>query len=889
MKKSRAILGAVLGLALTVPLSPLSAQAAGGRWEQIDHQTRRYFIPDSEITKQRQVLSTSEKLISSSTQTQKGRLIKSGADPVGAVTYQDVPNPDKDKVTIIPGAAEQIGDDWVEYETVQREKAYNRFYTQNENKYDLYNEQTRTANTYQITEKVRITESWTDPVTKQLRQHVTDTTETRNEVRYSGWTENNKQIRVDAGTSPRTWGPDLIYVKVPDEKRIAKRQPIVPPGGLAAGWFLVNTETFRHFVAGTTPPDGVRPATEARAAEMRTTGDEWVLVNSETIRFFHQGTTPPQGGVAASPEQRDAMVNPVNSGWILANSELIRYFVPGPTPPKDAQLADAQKQAEMKAGVSSEWYLVNVEHIRNFIHGNVPPQDATRSDEPAGFDPILTGDWALNHVQSFRFFVPIPGDFENPIPPKPDNPAPIVKLDAITKYPEKAWTEYGEIRKERQGLLIRKFQPVTQVVPRTQTEITIHQAYNLQTYTTYENREIPVNLGGGTEMMTFQVPVKNYRWVLEEVNRTYREVPYPNLYIALGERELPAERANEVGALASANAERPSTFKGDAGSSGKATLSAAKLREQMGANAVKASEAAMTAEELEEAKRVAEEQVRQAAEEERRRQAEEEEKRKAEREAVAKAEQERKAAEEAAAEAAREAARKAEEEAAKKGRDAQEKLFKDAYEAAKKAIEDTRKQLTQSFKDSIGSVLDMLDPFTSGKDKLDSKHLEKNWKEIEKNFEQALKDLEKSYEDRLKNAKDTVALTEILTQYQKDIAAKQAEMNQKIKEANNQIGRAILEHVSKGGTMRTGEQADVNGQSVKAFYSHDTGRWIIFGYPSQDYKGDPVIIATGVDPRKSGKDTPIKDFTYNGVKLSFLVDYSWHIFYSVYDATIVKK
>lgn len=696
MKKCRAILGAVLGLALTVPLSPMTAEAAGGRWGQVDTKTRRYFVPDGQVQKQTTVLGSTEKLLSSTAQTQRGRLLESGVDKVGPVTSKDVENAAKDKVTTVPGAAEAVGNEWFEYETVKREKAFNRFYSQQELDYDLFAEQTRTAHTYQVTDNVRTTETWTDPVTKQQQQNVADSTQTRNEIRYSAWTETSKKVRVDAGNRTRTWGPDLVFVKVPDEQRIAKRTPLTPPGGMEAGWWLMDSETFRFFVAGSTPPKDAKAATEAKAEEIRKgTGpsvgganSDWSLAKSETVRYFLAGATAPAGGVAASPEQKDAMVNPVNSGWSLANSELIRYFVPGITAPKDAKLAAPEQQAAVKAGVSDEWHLVDVATFRNFIAGNVPPQNATRSGEQVGTDPSGNGDWALDHLQSFRFFVPIPGDFENPIPAKPENPAPIVKLDAISKYPAKAWNEYGAIRKERQGLLIRKFQPVTQVVPRTQTEITTHQAYNLQTYTTYEHRDIPVNTGGGLEMMTFQVPVKNYRWVLEVVNQTARELPYANLQIALGDRELPSERANEIAALATADGDRPTSFQGDSGSGGKSDLSASKLREKMGANEVKASSIALTAAQVEEARKKAEEQARQQLEEANKKKAEEEAKRKAEREEQARLERERKAAEEAAAKAAEEAARaaaKAAEEAARAAANAADQAAKAAAKAAEEA------------------------------------------------------------------------------------------------------------------------------------------------------------------------------------------------------------
>lgn len=659
MKKSRAILGAVLGLALTVPLSPMTAEAAGGRWDQVDVKTRRYFVPDGQIEKQTTVLSSSEKLVNTATQTQRGAHIRSGADPVGAVTTRDVAAPAKDKVTVVPGAAEQIGNDWVEYETVKREKATERFYSQLENKYDLYVEQTRSAQTFQVTDKVRTVETWTDPVTKQTQQTVADSTQTRNEIRYSAWTDSNKQIRVDAGNHTRTWGPDLIFAKVPDEQRVAKRTSITPPGGMQAGWWLIDTETFRTFVAGNTPPSDAKQATEAKGNEIREgTGpalgganSDWVLVNAETIRNFVKGSTPPKGSVAATPEQSQAISNPLSAGWLLSNSELIRYFVPGNTPPKDAQQASPEQKAAIDAGVTNDWVLVNVANLRNFLAGNVPPQDATRSKDPANYDPSGNGDWALENTQRFRFFVAIPGDFENPIPNRPVDPARELIKEEIVAHADKASTydAPNEIKSWREGLLIKRTYPRYRLTPQTLVKTYQHWAQQLETYTTYENREIAVNLGGGSEMMNFQVPVKNYKWVPTKTHQTKEYTALEDDKKKIADIPMADLRASEITTLAEANGERPTSFQGDSGSGGKAALTAAKQREQMGANQVKASNIALTPQQIEEARRKAEEQARRELEEENRRKAEEEAQRKAEREAEAREEQERKAAEEAAA------------------------------------------------------------------------------------------------------------------------------------------------------------------------------------------------------------------------------------------------
>ncbi|GEM_PF-5193419 len=78
---------------------------------------------------------------------------------------------------------------------------------------------------------------------------------------------------------------------------------------------------------------------------------------------------------------------------------------------------------------------------------------------------------------------------------------------------------------------------------------------------------------------------------------------------------LPSEDREELfhrfalglSALSSATSDRAGIFKGDAGSSGKAELAGSKLREKMGANAVKASQVPLTQAELEEAQKKAEE------------------------------------------------------------------------------------------------------------------------------------------------------------------------------------------------------------------------------------------------------------------------------------------
>ncbi len=880
MKKCRAILGAVLGLALTVPLSPMTAEAAGGRWGQVDTKTRRYFVPDGQVEKQTTVLGSTEKLLSSTPQTQRGRLLESGVDKIGAVSSRDEANAAKDKVTVVPGAAEAVGNEWFEYETVKREKAFNRFYSQQELDYNLYAEQIRTAHTYQVTDKVRTTETWTDPVTKQTQRNVADSTQTRNEIRYSAWTETSKKLRVDAGNRTRTWGPDLVFAKVPDEQRIAKRTPLTPPGGMEAGWWLMDSETFRFFVAGSTPPKDAKAATDAKAEEIRQgTGpslgganSDWSLVNSETVRYFLAGATAPAGAVAANPEQKAAMVNPVNSGWSLANSELIRYFVPGITPPKDAKLASPEEQAAAKATPSNEWHLIDVATFRNFLAGNVPPQNATRSGEQAGTDPSGNGDWALDHLQSFRFFVPIPGDFENPAPEMPPTPAPRVEELGVDRRvaDATAWEPAG-IEKTRQGLLIKQKRLDTRKVPQYRIYQTIHSGYVQETYTTYEHREIPINTGGGLEMMAFQVPVKNYKWKLVEYAPIRGEEPLAD-FIDKRYVQLADLRANEVAALAAAEGDRPTSFQGDSGSGGKSDLSAAKVREKMGANEVKASSIALTAAQVEEARKIAEEQARQQLEEDKKKKDQEEEQRKKDREATT--------ALAALEKAYNELVQRAEDVTAK----AKDKIEAASAEIAKVKAATDRTELEKSLQDVTKAMNSKYDDASKEfKSKYeDAKKDHKKIDEMHKAVNKKLDELTKTVDDKLASLSDKVA----------DANKKYEEEQAKL--ANDPA--TAIAAIQKEGSVTEGEENFYHdffdAASVKAYYSRNTGNWVILGYTKHDQKGDAKVLFRGTNKFTKGdnKNNPlIKEFSFKNKDFKFYLNRNHNANESSWDAIIEKK
>ncbi len=900
----------LLGLSLIVPVGSAFA-AETGEWRSIGVKKRSYFVPDGDISRQRTVLSASEKLVSTVSETERGRWLSSGVEKLGTAATKDVADPAKDKVQIIPGAAEPVGNDWVEYETVRRQKALQRTYTQQEQTYSLYAEQARKKHTYQVTEKVQIVETWTDPVSKQQQRNVVDTTETRNDLRYTGWTETGNKLRVNAGTSTRTWGPELVYTAVPDEQRV-KRSPLTPPGGMSAGWWLTDNETFRYFVAGSTPPGDARPATAAKAAEINKNAgtalgganSDWALIGAETVRYFLAGAKAPEGGVAANPEQRAAMLDPLSAGWIMANSELIRYFVPGATPPKDAQLASPDQKAAIDAGVPNEWYLFNVKNFRDFVAGAVPPEGSTRSNQQAGSDPIQSGDWALDHLQSFRFFVPLPGTFENAIPDIPPQPEP--RFVYGQPFPDLAQERDPEItlKSWREGLLIKREQTKVRTAPQYRMKTEIPRGWTQITFTTYENRAVPIHTDGKVEMVNLQVPVKNYDWKLVEfaAKEPVRE-RYSEDWREVLVTKLPDLRASEISSLAAASGERPSSFQGDSGSgSGSNTaLAAAKLRNQMGANAVKASEVALTAAEIEQGRKKAEEEARQRAEEEAKQRAAEEAERKRQREEEARKDQERRAAEAAAeaaarvaAEAAERAAQKAAEEAARDALDkiaaanaAKDQILKTAI--AQAAFGDVVKAAGYDFGSRIDSVLDKLTPFNLGNEA--QKEIDKRKKELLKDYDDKLKDLEKDYDKKAKDIKDLVALNALQQEYQKKLNDLKKSMDDKVKDTHKLVSEMLVKHVDKGGTMRTGEEPNVNGKSVKAFYSHDTGRWVLLAYSDKDYKGEVTVLDSGNAPRMNGKDTPIlPEFNFNGVKLTFKVDYtSYWPFGSSYDARVDKK
>lgn len=247
-----------------------------------------------------------------------------------------------------------------------------------------------------------------------------------------------------------------------------------------------------------------------------------------------------------------------------------------------------------------DWELVGSRKVKTWVPHPTKPGD---------------GKWELVDFNTYRIFQE---NLKNDRPDMPAPPAPQIERGPVKQG--KSYEEKGEIERVRKGLLIHKYQTIYTVTPQTQTETTIHKGWKLTEFIRQEERSRALRTKYGLYDITFKVPVTNYRWDLIETGRTSRELTLEPIRVSRVVELLPPERTSEVSSLAKAEANRPTVFRGDSASKGKAALSASQLRQQMGANQVKASDLALTPEELEEARRLAEEQARQAAEEERRRQ-----------------------------------------------------------------------------------------------------------------------------------------------------------------------------------------------------------------------------------------------------------------------------
>lgn len=409
---------------------------------------------------------------------------------------------------------------------------------------------------------------------------------------------------------------------------------------------LTNVQPWRRGLAATVAAT-IGLGLGAGAAYADSPGPEWKLHSSETIRAFEPGKTPPTGGKPASPAEakalNDAASGKVSHEWQLFDTKTIRFFQAGGGAPQGGVPATEAQKAEMLRPADSYWKLVDEQKHRYFVAGANAPEGVQVSNRPAS-DPFAGGGWRLVTTDQVRFFAPFPTGLENPYPPMPKNPAPEVILEGISMYPALATKEFvGDVRRDRLGLLIRSWQHQIERTPRTQKETTIYRAYSTESYMAPEPRTFSISHGGYSELVPYTAQVKNYRWVLKETDRKSRELPYADHIRQLGEKIIATTRSNEVGALADANTTRPGTFQGDSGSGGKATLTAAKQRETMGANEVKPSNIVLTAAQIEEARQKAEEENRKRLEEEARQRDEEEARRKAERDELA-----RRALEEAA-------------------------------------------------------------------------------------------------------------------------------------------------------------------------------------------------------------------------------------------------
>lgn len=251
-----------------------------------------------------------------------------------------------------------------------------------------------------------------------------------------------------------------------------------------------------------------------------------------------------------------------------------------------------------------DWELVGTRKVKTWIPHPTKPGN---------------GKWEMVDFNTYRLFQE---NLANPKPAEPAPQSPDILLGDIKKG--KAFDEKKEIERVRRGLLIHKYQTIVNVTPQTRTETTVRKGWQLSEFTRNETRSRTLRTKYGLYDISFQVPVKNYRWDTVETGRSSRELTLDPILVPRIVELLPPDRASEVSALAAPGGDRPGTFRGDSGSGGMVSLSASKLRDSLGANQVKASEAVLTAEQIEEARLKAEEEARRQLEEESKRKAEEE-------------------------------------------------------------------------------------------------------------------------------------------------------------------------------------------------------------------------------------------------------------------------
>jgi len=232
-----------------------------------------------------------------------------------------------------------------------------------------------------------------------------------------------------------------------------------------------------------------------------------------------------------------------------------------------------------------DWELSGTRKVKNWIAHPANPED---------------GEWELVDHNTYRIFQE---NLENPAPDMPALPAPEIQKGAVKRGAP--YEEKGGVDRVRKGLMVHKYQTIVTVTPQTQVQTTINKGWKLSEFTRQETRSRALRTKYGLYDISFQVPVKNFRWDVIETGRSSRDVAVDPLRSSRVVELLPPERSSEVSSLANADGNRPSAFRGDASSGGKSALSGSQLRQNMGANQVKAS-AVLTPEQIEEARKKAE-------------------------------------------------------------------------------------------------------------------------------------------------------------------------------------------------------------------------------------------------------------------------------------------
>lgn len=317
-----------------------------------------------------------------------------------------------------------------------------------------------------------------------------------------------------------------------------------------------------------------------------------------------QATSPGPEWYLVSQQDFDTwQPNPPGPDWILVDQRDVDEWQPYPTAPSQGY-----------------WKLKEVRDRRYFLADGQYQRKLESSVKQHATDPDGVSD---RYYGTDEIIKRTPGE-EGTVIKKPYNvkvESGIRKLTQLVRYQRwedqeylRPWTRYFRFKDRTREVRTYRFEWKDPITNQTMREVDPNVEYTAWVYGAPYNKGIE-SQGKDPAQRRVSLPSED------------REEVY--YQIAVG-----------ASAVSNAKADRPTIFTGDSGSGSKTSLQGSKVRGTLGANQVKASEVTMTPEELEEAKRRADEEARRQAEEERQRLAEEEAKRKKEREETARKAQE---------------------------------------------------------------------------------------------------------------------------------------------------------------------------------------------------------------------------------------------------------